>query len=122
MNIDQVTQEIKKIDLFKDLELIPPTETSQFGTIKIAPKHFKDKNKNEVILSGTYYLFIAHMYKNSTKMTEFFYLTFYNSGSQRDYRRRTFYPIEYNKLFVSGSSVESIIEELKEKLINYELK
>lgn len=122
MNVVEVTEKIKSIPLFKDLNMVEPTDCSHYGTINVASRHFKDGSGNEYRLSGVYSLFVAHMYKDSSEMEEFFYLTFYHKGVKRDYRRRTWYESEYNKIFVSGKTVEEIIENLKNKLVNYELK
>jgi hypothetical protein len=62
------------------------------------------------------------MYQDSTEMDEFFYLTFNRRGEQRDYRRRSFYGIEYNRIFASGCSVEEIINDFERQLIGYSLK
>jgi hypothetical protein len=121
MNVIEVTERIKAIPLFKDLVLNEPTDSSQYGTIKVPTNHFKDKNKNEIRLTSFYSLFVAHMYKERTDMEEFFYLTFYHAGTQSDYRRRTWYGIEYNKIFVSGKTVDEIISQLENKLIDYQL-
>jgi hypothetical protein len=122
MNVTEVTEKIKSIELFKDLVLNEPSTDSQFGTIDAPKRHFKDANKNEVITSGRYNLFIAHMYKDSKEMDEFFYLSFYHKAEQRDYRRRSFYGIEYNKIFVTGHSVDEIMSNFNSKLIGYSLK
>ena len=124
MNVSEVVKEIKSIDLFKDIVFSEPSKVtdSQFGVISVEPRHFKDSNKNEIKLGSSYNLFIAHMYKDRTDMEEFFYLTFDRKGEQRDYRRRSFYSIEYNKIFASGDSVNQIISNLKEQLIGYQLK
>ena len=122
MNVTEVTENIKSIELFKDLILKDASIDSQFGTIKVKPRHFKDANKNEVKLGSFYSLFVAHMYKDSKEMEEFFYLSFYHKGEQRDYRRRSFYGIEYNKIFASGYSVEEIINDFERQLIGYSLK
>jgi hypothetical protein len=122
MNVIEVTERIKAIPLFKDLKLVEPTESSHYGTISVPTRRFKDKSKNEFSLSGTYSLFVAHMYKDRDDMEEFFYLTFYHEGTQRDYRRRTWYECEYNKIFASGKTVDEIISNLESKLIDYELK
>jgi hypothetical protein len=122
MNVIEVTERIKAIPLFKDLNLVEPTESSQYGTISVPTRYFKDKSKNQIRLSGTYSLFVAHMYKDRDDMEEFFYLTFYHQGAQRDYRRKTWYECEYNKIFASGKTVDEIISNLESKLIDYELK
>ena len=122
MNVTEVTEKIKSIELFKDLVLNEPSTDSQFGTIDAPKRHFKDANKNEVITSGRYNLFIAHMYKDSKEMDEFFYLSFYHKAEQRDYRRRSFYGIEYNKIVVTGHSVDEIMSNFNSKLIGYSLK
>jgi hypothetical protein len=122
MNVIEVTERIKAIPLFKDLKLVEPTESSHYGTISVPTRHFKDESKNEIRLSGTYSLFVAHMYKDRDDMEEFFYLTFYHKGTQRDYRRKTWYECEYNKIFASGNTVDEIISDLENKLIGYELK
>jgi len=122
MNVIEVTNRIKNIDLFKDLCLNEPTETSHYGIINVPYRNIKDSNKNELILGLTYQLFVAHMYEDDDKMEEFFYLTFYREAQQRDYRRRSFYQIEYNKIFASGNSVEAILNDFESKLINYSLK
>lgn len=122
MNVIEVSQEIKKIELFKDLVLNEPNIDNHFGTIKVAPRHFKDRNKTEIISSGVYNLFIAHMYEDSTEMEEFFYLTLSTITQERGYRRRTWYQGEYNKIFASGYSVDEILSDLNSKLIGYTLK
>ena len=106
MNVIEVTERIKTIPLFKDLVLNEPNDNSQFGTIGVSSRHFKDKNKNEIMLTSFYSLFVAHMYKDSTDMEEFFYLTFYQPGTKRDYRKRTWFGCEYNKIFVSGKTFD----------------
>lgn len=120
MNVTEVSNEIKKLELFKDLVLSEPSDDSQHGTILVHTRHFKDSNKNEIKLHGFYSLFIAHMYKDTEK--EFFYLLFSHRGQQRDYRRRSFYDIEYNKIFASGNSVDKLMSDFESKLIGYELK
>lgn len=122
MNVIEVTEKIKAMPLFKDLALLKPTDDSQFGTIAVSARHFKDKNKNEYKLTRQYSLFVAHIYKDSDNMEEFFYLTFYNKGVRRDYKRRTWSECEYNKIFASGKTVEEIIEDFKNKTKNFELK
>jgi hypothetical protein len=122
MNVTEVTEKIKSIELFKDLILKDASIDSQFGTIEVKPRHFKDANKNEVKLGSSYSLFVAHMYQDSTEMDEFFYLTFNRRGEQRDYRRRSFYGIEYNKIFVTGKSVDELMTNFNSKLIGYSLK
>jgi hypothetical protein len=62
------------------------------------------------------------MYEDDDEMEEFFYLTFYRSGEQRNYRRRSFDTLEYNKIFDSGYSVEEIISDFESQLLGYELK
>ena len=122
MNVTEVTEKIKSIELFKDLILKDASDDSQFGTINVPTRHFKDANKNEIKLDSFYSLFVAHMYKDSKEMEEFFYLSFYHKGEQRDYRRRSFYGIEYNRIFASGCSVEEIINDFERQLIGYSLK
>ena len=122
MNVIEVTQRIKSIPLFKDLVLSEPSSDSQFGTISVPLRHIKDGQKNEIKLGGFYSLFVAHMYKDDNKMEEFFYLKFYRKAEQRYFRRHSFYSTEYNRIFVSGNSVDAIISELESKLIGYELK
>ena len=122
MNVIEVTEKITAIDLFKDLKLSKPSVDSQFGTITVPNRHIKDRNKNELKLDSTYNLFVAHMYKDDNKMDEFFYLTFYRKATQRDFRRHSFYPIEYNKIFASGNSVDEIMKDFENQLIGYTLK
>ena len=122
MNVIEVTEKIKAIDLFKDLKLSEPSVDSQFGTITVPNRHIKDGRKNELKLGGFYSLFVAHMYKDDDKMEEFFYLSFYRKATQRDFRRHSFYPIEYNKIFVTGNSVDELMNNFENKLIGYTLK
>ena len=122
MNVTEVTEKIKSIDLFKDLILRDASDDSQYGTINVPTRHFKDANKNEIKLDSFYSLFVAHMYQDSKEMEEFFYLSFYHKGEQRDYRRRSFYGIEYNKIFVTGKSVDELMTNFNSKLIGYTLK
>ena len=122
MNVIEVTQEIKKNSLFKDLILKDASDDSQFGTMNVPTRHFKTSKKDEIITSGRYNLFVAHMYKDSKEMEEFFYLSFYHKAEQRDYRRRSFYSIEYNKIFVTGKSVDELMTNFNFKLIGFELK
>ena len=122
MNVIEVTEKIKAIDLFKDLKLSEPSVDSQFGTITVPNRHIKDGRKNELKLDSAYNLFVAHMYKDDDKMEEFFYLSFYRKATQRDFRRHSFYPIEYNKIFVTGNSVDELMNNFENKLIGYTLK
>lgn len=122
MNVTEVTQEIKKNPLFKDLILKDANIDSQHGSIEVQPRHFKTSKKDEIIASGRYNLFVAHMYKDSKEMGEFFYLSFYHVAKQRDYRRRSFYDIEYNKIFVTGKTVDELMTKFDFELIGYELK
>ena len=122
MNVSEVTARIKALPLFKDLILMEASDESQFGTITVPPRHFKDSKKNEIKLSGIYNLFVAHMYKDGVVMPSFFYLTFYHKGEQRDFRRHSFNAIEYNKIFASGHSVNEIISDFENQLNGYSLK
>lgn len=121
MEISEVIERIKAIPTFKDLQLDKPSESSQFGTIPMPHRHFRDREKNELKLDN-YNLFLAQMYKGSDTMDEFFYLSFYRSGTQRDFRKHSFYGVEYNRIFVSGKTIDILISRLEEKLIGYELK
>ena len=116
MELIDAVNEITKIDLLKNLTLSEPSEDSQFGVIKAKPRHFKDAKKNELILNGNYNLFLAHMYKDIYDMEEFFYITFSRLGEQRNYRCRTWFEIEYAKVFASGSTIEKLVSDLKEGL------
>ena len=122
MNVIEVTEKIKANPLFKDLMLNEPSTDSQFGTIEVPLRHIKDGQKNELKLGGFYSLFVAHMYKDDATMDEFFYLSFYRKAEQRDFRRHSFHPIEYNKIFVTGNSVDEIMRNFEDKLIGYKLK
>jgi hypothetical protein len=121
MNVTEVTEKIKANPLFKDLILKEPSTDSQYGFIYVPLRHIKDGQKNELKLGGFYSLFVAHMYKDD-EMKEFFYLSFYRKAEQRDFRRHSFHPIEYNKIFVTGDSVDEIISNFESKLIGYQLK
>jgi hypothetical protein len=124
MNVTDVTKKIDNanlFNLFENLILDEPSTDSQYGTISVKPRHFKDRDKNELKLGSFYSLFVAHMYKGEADK-EFFYLLFYRKGEQRDYRKRSFHAIEYNKIFASGYSVEEIFKDFKQKLIGYTLK
>lgn len=121
MNAEQVAQRIKQIPFFNDLEFNSTSEYSQYGIIKKQPKTFKDNNKNEIKLGSFYSLFIAHMYKEEEQEKQFFYLILSRKAEQRDFRKQSFYPIEYNKLFASGKSVDEIIDNLNQQLSNYQL-
>jgi hypothetical protein len=122
MNVIEVTNQIKKNPLFKDLILKAPSADSQFGVMNVPTRHFKTPKKDEIITSGRYNLFVAHMYKDNKEMEEFFYLSFYHKAEQRDYRRRSFYSIEYNKIFVTGKTVDELMSKFDFELIGYELK
>ena len=121
MNVTQVTNGIKKIELFKDLVLNAPEKESQFGVIHVAPRHFKDSGKNEYKLDSSYNLFVAHMYKGEPKEKQFFYITFNRRAERRDFRRHSFYTTEWNKIFASGKTVALVLADLKKQLIGYEL-
>jgi hypothetical protein len=122
MNVTQVTEKIKAIPLFNNIVLSEPNSTNQYGTITVPTRHIKDGRKNELKLGGFYSLFVAHMYEDDDKMEEFFYLSFYRKAEQRDFRRHSFHSIEYNKIFVTGNSVDEIMSNFESKLIGYELK
>jgi hypothetical protein len=122
MNVSEVATRIKALPLFDKLVLSEQSDDSQFGTISVTPRHFRDGKKNEIKLSGTYNLFIAHMYKDGLVQPEFFYLTFYHRGEQRDFRRHSFNAVEYDKIFASGNTVDAIMLDLENQLIGYSLK
>ena len=121
MNAKQVTQRIKQIPLFKDLEFNSTSSHTQYGIIKKQPKTFKDENKNEIKLGSFYSLFIAHLYHKEEQEKQFFYLILSRKAEQRDFRHHSFYPIEFNKLFASGKTVDEIIDNLNQQLSNYQL-
>jgi hypothetical protein len=121
MNAKQVAQRIKQIPLFKDLEFNSTSEYSQYGIIKKQPKTFKDNNKNEIKLGSFYSLFIAHMYKDKELSEQFFYLILSRKAEKRNFRQHSFYPIEFNKIYASGKTVNQIIDDLNKQLTNYQL-
>lgn len=121
MEITEAIKRIKAMPMFKDLQLDKPSESSQFGTIPMPHRHFRDGQKNELKLDN-YRLFLAQMYKDSDTMDEFFYLSLYRSGKQRDFRRRSFYGVEYNKVFVTGKTIDILISNLEEDLVDFKLK
>ena len=120
MDVTQVTDEIKKIPLFKDMVWYEPNKSSHYGFIKTEPKTFKDEQKDTIVLSSKYDLFVAQMYGDSEDKS-FFYLIFFCEGAKRKYRHRTSSTFEYNKIYASGKSVDEIISDLESKLIGYSL-
>jgi len=119
MNVKDVIIELKLIDKLTNLDLGTPNESNVSGIIPTNAISFKDANKNELMLSNKHFLFVAHMYKDTSK--EFFYLMLYRVGKKREYRKHNFNVIEHNKIFVTGKNVKSLIDGLKLNLINYEI-
>lgn len=120
MNVIEVAEQIKQIDVFKDVNFNDANDTNIYGIINVEPKTFKDSGKNEYMLGDSYRIYIAHMYKGE-KDKEFFYVLIYRLSQKREYRKKSFYPIEWNKIYTSDKTVELLINNLKGQLNDYTL-
>ena len=123
MNTEQVKAEIIKMPQFgafswHDEPLIQNVMgSSKFATMPVKPRSFKDVEKNEYRLNQPYAIFIAHMYEGD-KGKEFFYILVYRKGQVRNFRKKNFNDIEFNKICVTGKTVEEVVNSLQEKFDN----
>lgn len=113
MNVQEVTAEIKKMPEFAGFVWTIPEagSTNAHAHLVVKNECFKDSEKNEYLLGGTYSLFVAHMYAGQ-KGKEFFYLTLCRHSKMRIFRKHNFEEIEYNKIFASGNTVKKIMKSL----------
>jgi hypothetical protein len=120
MNTEQVKAEIIKMPQFsgftwtEDSVIQKALDSSKFATMPTASREFKDSEKREYKLNGPYAIFIAHMYEGEVGK-EFFYILVYRKGEVREFRKHNFYGIEYNKIYVSGKTVEEVVNNLQER-------
>ena len=121
MNVTQVTDHIKQIDLLKGVVFSAPTKVTHHGVITVPSRTFKDSGKNEYNLGSSYYVFVAHMYEDCPDK-EFFYITIARNATRRNFNCSTSHQIEWNKIYASGSTVKEAMEVLTGKLLGYELK
>lgn len=114
MNVKEVTAEIKKMPEFAGFTWKMPEADSTNASALLTVKNetFKDSEKNEYLLGGSYHLFIAHMYAGE-KGKEFFYLTLSRKSKMRTFRKHNFEELEYNKIYASGNTVNKIMKSLK---------
>ena len=87
-----------------------------YATKEMLVTHFKDSGKNEYRLGNNYSLFLAHMYPEQLEgqPDEFFYAIIARNSEMRNFRKRHFHKIEYNKRFISGSTVKEMVNQFKE--------
>jgi len=111
-------KKIKEIEILKDFNF-PDYGENKYAILDVPTRTFKDSDKNEITLGTFYQLFLGHMYKGEEK--EFFYLNLYRKADKRLFRKHGFNPFEYNKIHVSGKTIDILIENLKTKLIGYQL-
>jgi hypothetical protein len=119
MNTEQVKNEILKMPQFGNFTWSeePLLGTSKFATMPVEPRRFKDGDKREYKLYLPYSIFIAHMYEGEVGK-EFFYILLYRKGLCREFRKHNFYEVEFNKICVTGKTVEEVVANLKEKFDN----
>lgn len=126
MDLKVVKSKLEELDVLKDFKWNDADGEIEnlYATLTVENRHFKKHHpngrKDEYKLGSFYSIYVAHMYKGEGR--QFFYLILYRKGEKREYRRHSFYPVEYNKVFASGVTVERLIEDFKEKTIGYELK
>ena len=113
MNIQQVRLELEKIPQLKDFAWIQ----DNYSTMKVPIRNFKDSGKNEYKLGNQYSIFIAHMYEGEPTK-EFFYIIMYRNSTRRNYRHRSFHDVEFNKRYVSGNTVETVVGGFTELFTN----
>lgn len=109
MNIQEVKTELQKIPQMKDFVW----NQDNYATMKVSPRNFKDSGKNEYNLCGSYSVFIAHMYEGEADK-EFFYIIMEREGMRREFNKKKFYEIEFNKRYISGKTVAEVSSNFKE--------
>ena len=114
MKINNLIDKLKEIPQLKDFvwKDLEDDATSAYATMSVTPKHFRDKDKNELKLGDNYSIFVAHMYKDKPEH-EFFYIIICRRSEQRYFRKWYFNPIEYNKRFISGKSIQEVMKNVK---------
>lgn len=87
------------------------TETSSIFGVIIAPTTYVRINKHLHILNNVN-VFISSEMGGTKDNPKFHYGMCYQRGEVRPYRHKNFSGVEYNKLFVSAESFDSIIDKL----------
>jgi len=106
MNIQEVNTKLRTIPQLKGFEW----NQNNYGTLNVPCRAFKDSGKNEYLLGGLYSIFIAHMYAGEPNK-EFFYITMNRLSQRRNFRCRSFHNIEFNRRFVSGNTLDKVVNE-----------
>ena len=89
---------------------------SIFGIAKVTPTSFREnKTKALVIASPIRKMFISSiMYENTKPIEEqFIYAIVYTLAKIRNYRCKSFHPLEHEKVFESAKNYELLLESLK---------
>lgn len=115
MELKNVVDKLKGIPQLKDFVWsdIDDDIGSIHAHMPVTPRHFRDKDKNELKLGDRYSIFVAHMYKDKPEH-EFFYIMIYRLGNQRYFRKWYFHEVEYNKRFLSGKTVREVVKNVKD--------
>ena len=116
MDIQELQAKLRTIPQLKDFVW----DKDNFGIKEMLVTTFKDSGKNEYRLGNNYSIFLAHMYPEQLEgqPDEFFYVTLHRRSERRDFRRHSFYPIEFNRRFISGETVEIIYDKFVELFAN----
>ncbi len=114
MNVQQVRQQIINMPQFKDFKF---GDKDNYAIMEVSPRTFRDENKKEFKLLSPYSIFIAHMYEGEVGK-EFFYILISRRALVREFRKHLYDSIEFNKIYVSGKTVEEVVSNLQEKFDN----
>lgn len=111
MNTKQVREQIINMPQFKDFKF---GDKDNYATMEVSPRTFRDENKKEFKLLSPYSIFIAHMYEGQADK-EFFYILVSRRAIAREFRKHLYDSVEFNKICVTGKTVDEIIGSLQEK-------
>lgn len=93
-----------------------------FGTKQVQKSEFRTSAKALVISSGVRHFFVSSvMYKDNPNMESFRYMIIWTMAKIRYYRCKSFWDYELDKIFISGTTDEILIENLKAEIENYKI-
>lgn len=110
----EIKKRLEQIDELSDFVFHIPKEASLYASKFVDSREYRNENKDLVRTGGFYSLFVAHMYKGEER--QFFYLTLCRHDEVRPYRHKYFHVVEADKIYVSGATVDLLINRFKEKL------
>lgn len=118
-NLEDKLKTLLKDFNFAENELLDIDAKSFFGTKQVVKSEFRTQNKSLVLNSGVRHFYVSSvMYKDDPDKQSFRYMIIWTVAKIRNYKCKNFWDFELNKVFISGKSDQTLIENLKNELEN----